>query len=93
MNLPNVYRAELGFMDLTVNEAADLISERGLHVNPSEVTRAVRGGTEPKHYSIRAVLSEIFNDWCRIMGAEFGIYPEISVSCRVDKKYRRNNPY
>ena len=83
LNLPNVYRAEIGFMDLTVNEVTELIRGRGMHVNPTEVTRAIRGGTEPKHYSIRAAISEIFNEWCRTVGDEFGIYPEISVSCQV----------
>lgn len=78
-------------MDLTVNEVAELICQRGLRVSPSEVTRAIRGGNEPKHYSIRAALSDIFNDWCRIVSEEFGIYPEISVSCRVDKPSRRKD--
>lgn len=85
MNLPNVYRAEIGFMDLTVNELADMISARGLRVNPTEVTRAIRGAVEPKHYSIRAAISEIFNEWCAECGTSFGIYPEISVSCKIRK--------
>ena len=84
MNLPNVYRAEIGFMDLTMSELCDIITQRGLHVAPSEITRAVRGGTDPKHYSIRAEISEIFNEWCRDVSQNFGIYPEISVACKVN---------
>ena len=83
MNLPNVYRAEIGFMDLTMQEVCELIRQRGMHVNPSEVARAIRGASEPKHYSIRAAISDIFNDWSRQVGNDFGIYPEISVSCKV----------
>lgn len=84
LKLPNVYRAEIGFMDLTVNEVTDLICQKGLRVNPTEVTRAIRGGSDPKHYSIRCMLSDIFNDWCRLMNTELGIKPEISLSYDIE---------
>ena len=63
---PNVYKCMMGLMDMTYKEMASYLERNGLfRGDVSEICRAVRGLSGPKHDLIRSAVIKAFTIWLK----------------------------
>ncbi len=63
MGRPNIYKARIGLMDITVKELTYMLRDRGMNIREPEISIAIHGGMQAKHARIRNEIGRIYDEW------------------------------